>query len=391
MGKVLGALFCLFAFSLTALHAIGVHPVLPWRFLLLITILLIPYSYGVSNAIFFLEKRFRPASRFIPPVGIFIGFVLALGYRVGSPVFQVACLIMFIAVIRDSLLMEQGIQRFLVLNILFLFLGYGAVWNSNYLLARLTLDRLHDPTILNIDLAFYSWIYGHAVEKAGLFPLFESRFLFHVLENAYFMLFAEIFVVLLVLHRKGEDIVSFFSSVFVCYFLGLAFFFLYPVVGPCIYYPETFRSVFHETQTYSLMQGMAGEYMAISGKTSLNGFGYFVAIPSLHVAIAVLMQRFLYVSPFHFWVFLPVNVLVSASTFLLGYHYFIDVPSGIILAFAVLAPGWYRGRAGRTNSGGKGGKVLPDVKVYPAAAPFVSGSCRPVRSRCDPTQPSPPP
>jgi membrane-associated phospholipid phosphatase len=350
MGRFFGILICLFGISAMGLSFLGIHPVLPWRFLLLIMVVLIPYSYCVTKGIFFLQEWLPLRPRFLPPIGIFLGFLLVLGYRVGNPYFQVACLLMIIAVILDVLRWKPGMNRFLFGSILVLFLGYGAVWNSNYLLARLTMGRLHDPTILRIDLALYGWIYGHPVDQVGLFPLFESRFFFQILENAYLMLFAEIFVVLFVMFRKEENIVPFFSSVFLCYFLGLAFFFLYPVVGPCIQYPETFRSVYHGTQTHHLMRGMASEYLAIRQASSLNGFGYFVALPSLHVAIAVVMQRFLSFSPFHFWVFFPVNVLLSVSTVLLGYHYFLDLPSGILLAFIVLAPGWYWKRADRALS-----------------------------------------
>ena len=316
-------------------------------------VVLIPYSYCVTKVLFFLQERIPLTTRSLPPAGIALGFLLVLGYRMDSPVFQVACLLMIIAVIPDILRGEQGMKRFLGGSILVLFLGYGAVWNANYLLAKLTMGRLHDPAIFRIDLALYGWIHGQPVGKAGLFPLFESRFFFQILENAYLMLFAEIFVVLFVLHRREENIVPFFSSVFLCYFLGLAFFFLYPVVGPCIQYPETFRSAFHDTQTHYLMRGMASEYHAIRQAASLNGFGYFVALPSLHVAIAVLVQCFLSVSPFHFWVFFPVNVLLAASTFLLGYHYFLDFPLGMLLAFLVLAPGWYRKSARLAPSPGR--------------------------------------
>jgi len=350
LGRLIGILTCLFAVTLTALFSVGFRPVIPWNFLLAITLVIVPYSYGVTKAVFFLEAWFPLSPRFIAPVGIFIGMALTIAYRMDSPFFQFACLLMVIIVIRDCLHIKPGFPRFLAGNILILFLGYGAVWNSNYLLARLTVNRLHDPTLMKADLAFYSWIFGRPVDKVGLFPLFESPLLFSILENAYLMLFAEIFVVLFVLHRMREKIVPFFSCVFVCYFLGLAFFFLYPVVGPCILYPATFRYVFHDTQTYHLMRSMASEYLAVTHTASLNGFGYFVAIPSLHVAIAVLVQRFLYVSPFHFFIFLPVNVLLSVSTFLLGYHYFLDFPSGVILALAVLAPGWYGRRGAKPGS-----------------------------------------
>jgi membrane-associated phospholipid phosphatase len=90
------------------------------------------------------------------------------------------------------------------------------------------------------------------------------------------------------------------------------------------------------------MDGMASEYTASLQRTSVNGFGYFVAIPSLHVALAVVLQAMLRFSPGHFWAFLPVNLVLALSTVLLGYHYLIDVVAGVALGILVTIPGWHR-------------------------------------------------
>ena len=60
---------------------------------------------------------------------------------------------------------------------------------------------------------------------------------------------------------------------------------------------------------------------------------YFIAFPSLHVAAAVICQLAVRGSRPVFWVLLPVTVLVVSSTFLLGYHYALDIPGGVLTAF----------------------------------------------------------
>jgi hypothetical protein len=34
--------------------------------------------------------------------------------------------------------------------------------------------------------------------------------------------------------------------------------------------------------------------------------------------------------------FLPINLLMTAATFLLGYHYVVDAPAGVVLVLIVL-------------------------------------------------------
>ncbi len=57
---------------------------------------------------------------------------------------------------------------------------------------------------------------------------------------------------------------------------------------------------------------------------------YFIAFPSLHVAAAVVCQIGVRESRALFALLLPVTMLVAASTFLLGYHYVLDVPAGVL-------------------------------------------------------------
>jgi membrane-associated phospholipid phosphatase len=131
-------------------------------------------------------------------------------------------------------------------------------------------------------------------------------------------------------------------SLFSCYWLALATFLAFPVVGPCIAFPRSFDGAYANTTTAAVMASMRADLQSIQNNTGIvSGLGYFIAIPSLHVAVAMLLQSMLPVRDLRFWALLPVNIAVVASTFLLGYHYAIDMVAGALLtgiALAVLHP-----------------------------------------------------
>jgi hypothetical protein len=220
------------------------------------------------------------------------------------------------------------------LAILALFLGYAGIWNMNYAILATGFGRLHDPALRQIDLMVFAWGTPSLGAYAGFFPLVNSPFLFGVLERAYLLAFPEVLLAVLVL--RGRSLTRFLWVLFGCYWLGLVVFALYPTVGPFTYFPESFRSEWQGTATYALMQSILAEFRAVRASQPVNGFGYFVAIPSLHVAVAVVLQASWRGRPVHFWSFLPVNLAMCASTVMLGYHYLIDLPAGVALAGLVL-------------------------------------------------------
>jgi len=341
-----------------SLAVAGIHVSPPWIFLGALTIIALPYAYCVARVLALpgaLSGRHAPLG---PPVSMALGtFAVWLFSSLRERPLVLLAVFLCVLVI-DARRFSPTSLRSLAASVAVIVVGYGTVWNLNYLFAPASSAALHDPTILRLDLAIYRWMLARPMELEQ-FPLFESRFFFTLLENAYQMLFVELFVVVLVLLRKGGDLGPFLRSIFLCYFLGLVTFFFYPVVGPCIFQPGSLHPAYHATRTYQLMQAMAAEFAALGKETTHNGLAYFVAVPSLHVAMAVLFQCFLRASPCHFWAFLPVNVLMAISTVLLGYHYLIDLPAGVLVALAAL---WVvRGTSGadtavgpRSSAGGQG-------------------------------------
>jgi membrane-associated phospholipid phosphatase len=351
--------------SRASLTLAGVEIVVPWMFLAWIGLVAIPAAYSLTRLLDVVASYCPRPAWLMPLLGAALGLLAVWGFpRLAQA--PLAVLMVFLAlVVRDAPRASRASLITLAGSIGVVVVGYAAVWNLNYALAPTRTAGLHDPVLRAADIAVYGWLLPAASDYRALFPLVQHPPAFALLEHAYQMLFAELFVVLFVLVRCGQHPATFLRAVFLCYLLGLLVFFYWPAVGPCIAYPESFDPGFHGTATWRLMQSMAIEFAALGQGTALNGFAYFVAVPSLHVAMAILLQYFLRVSPWHFWAFLPVNVLMAASTVLLGYHYLLDAPAGALAAVVAL---WV---------------VRP--------TPRAPGSCTPSRDRSRaPTPPSPP-
>ena len=322
--------------TMAGVAAIGLVPTVPWMFLLLVVTMVVPLAVALVALGYDVEARCARHGLPLPPVAVAVGVAVAWLHRLQSPRLQAIAALLLVGIGLAIVRRRVGGVRPVLWGLLVLVLGYGTIWNLNYLAARATAGHIHDAALRDLDLAWYGWLGGRRIASLdGFFPLVEAHPLFALLENAYAMLFTEVGLTILVLLRAGAPIVRFFVVLFACYAVGLAVFVLYPTVGPCIFEPESFRAAFRDTFTYGLMHRMAQEYASVVAGTTGNGAAYFVALPSLHVAVATVLQRALATSRPHFWMMVPVNVLLASSTVLLGYHYLIDVPAGIALGLGI--------------------------------------------------------
>jgi membrane-associated phospholipid phosphatase len=221
----------------------------------------------------------------------------------------------------------------------FLALGVSQATISclNYVVLSVIANKLRDPVIQALDLRMYRAVYGSHVEYSGIFPLVSFRIGFTAFERAYIILFAEMAVVVFALVEDAARLRRYLIRMFACYLTGVAVFLAWPVAGPFLYYPESFRSGYEATTTFLWMRSSYVEFSATRNHLQpITGFGYFVGVPSLHTAMALLCQLSLRRSKMLFWIFLPINILIIASTVVLGYHYVLDVPAGVALVAIVL-------------------------------------------------------
>jgi membrane-associated phospholipid phosphatase len=330
-GLSLGTLLICFGgvylLSAGALRFLGRPAAVPWGFVPYLLLIALPVSLATASALAFLPRlaHLEP----IPPSWRLpcIAAGLTLTYWSGH------FLVWISAAVALGIVTLQHWNRdrlaTAALAAITVTLGYGCVWNANYLLAVTVNSRLHDAVFVGMDAKLLGREYNQ------LFPLWTDNSVYKLLENSYAMLFPQVIAVVLVVSttHPRRTVAGYIRVLFTAYAIGLAIFAVFPAVGPPIYIPTAFRSEFSDTFTANLMRAMATEYHQLQQGGKLNGFGYFVAFPSLHVAAAVILQRCMRQAPLLYWTWAPVTCLLILSTVVLGYHYLLDVPAGFLLGF----------------------------------------------------------
>jgi hypothetical protein len=317
----------LYALSLAAVSWIGLRPAIPWQVVPVFLLVAIPLAATAVEA-----ERLRGAHwRFIAPVA---GVLMTALYNWW---FLWPLAIVVMAAFKKIVVLPRSWKQFTV-GLFVLTCGYAALWNVNYILVRHPTSALHDPQLRDMDLTFYSKMAAHALDYTGLFPLVRSQVVNQTLENAYLILMPEtLLVLLLVADRRDPGGMGYFiRRLFFLYVIGVACFLVYPAIGPCLYYPDSTDAAATHTGTKFLIDGMLQDYRAALHGGTLRGFGYFIAVPSLHAMLAMLMQWKLRTNPVLFALFAPVNLLIVLSTVMLGYHYALDVVVAAVLVAAML-------------------------------------------------------
>ena len=331
---VLAALAGGVAVTASAMWLVGLHPVIPWVLVQLFATI-VPFGYVLAEGAHKFDS-INGGGRWRSVGAALFGLLILWVYVPGRPVFLVADLV-FYSLLIASMIIGPSRQRRragrMALIFLGVSLGYAIVWNGNYLALRAVGERLHDPAVLRLD----TWLYANLLPGFqtydGLFPVIRVGWFVQLLEHAY-MSFGELAVVLFLLADDRVGLRRFLLALASAYAAGLIIFMLWPVAGPCLYYPASIQHAVQGPITEGVMRASLLEFNAIrGGGQPITGFAYFVAIPSLHAALAVLMQSALRSrSATAAAVFLPINVLMALSTVLLGYHYIIDTIAGVLLA-----------------------------------------------------------
>lgn len=307
----------LYVVSLALLLSSGLSPAVPWGIVAAVLLVGIPFS------ITFLGYRRAPAL-----VDLAGGIIIVYSFNNFWLWIASASILLFCTKTGKI----SGQWRLVSGGLIAVSLGYASLWNVNYILARyMPASFLHDNALRAFDVWFYSLF--STASYTGIFPLVHSAAAIAMFSNAYSLLFVEVLLVLLIVARTGSDgeMVTFIKTLFGFYLAGICFFLIYPAIGPCLYFPESLRS------GTALSLGMLRDFNAAKAGGSLEGLGYFVAMPSLHVLIGVFLQYCLRHHGSLFRLFLPINTLLVVSTVVLGYHYILDVVCSLVIIGAWIA------------------------------------------------------
>ncbi len=315
----------LFALAVVAgigVRAIGLHqPLAPWAFMNRLVFGSLPFA-----AVF---VYFSKAAKLHLALGWLLSLVVVTADSMFLWIFCAVVLVSLAALNTANAVANPWRLQPILLSFAAITFFQITLANVNYLLAHIIpLSAFQDPSLKAFDVWFYSLFAHKPVEYAGLFPMVHDATLLRILDNAYDKLFAEIILVL-ILVCKNENLrgtKEFLLQYMGLYALGVITFMIYPVFQPTVYFPESVNAALtHGTSLIYISKIGEDYHSAVAGGGPLNGYAYFIGLPSLHVMLALFLQIRLRPYPVLFRVLLPLNIAIVLSTFLLGYHYILDV------------------------------------------------------------------
>jgi len=149
-----------------------------------------------------------------------------------------------------------------------------------------------DAELLSVDLGLYGWLLGRT-EPIGIFPLVRNPLMLRLLDGAYALLLPEVVLVTFVVSqtRREPEVTDFLRRFVGLYLAGIAIFVVFPVNGPHLAFPDTLDIQHALPTTLAFVDGMFHDYQAVATGGQLSGYGYFIAVPSLHVLVAIFLQH----------------------------------------------------------------------------------------------------
>jgi hypothetical protein len=303
--------------------------------LIYLAVVVVPFGVAVAWLLRALETRAVQS----PIVGLAIGSALLTLYLPDRAWFVLGAAAGCLALVVQAARHRTPTTRRVVVGLLTIAAIYVAVWNGNYLALLLNRGRIHDDALRVTDLWIYRSLINPNVDYTGVFPLTHRPWLLAALERGYLVLFGELAIALFVLIDRPDSLRRFLLRLATCYAVGLLWFVAWPVAGPYLMFPESINASVIGASTRAIMDASRDEFSAIrAGGQPINGFGYFVGLPSLHVAMATLLQITIgRASRIGGWIVAPMNALMAVSTVFLGYHYVADAAAGVLVAVLSVA------------------------------------------------------
>lgn len=318
------AAFCIASFS--AFVTLGFQLRLPvWESLLFVGVAL-SISFGVAELAIWVQRR-APRVSFV--AGSVVGAALVLGWRSGTPMALATVALGALLLVRCADQPRVALRLAVLTFVVVLWLS--GVQYLNYVLLAFRADALVDPWLRASDLAAYGALWG-AVDYAHLFPIVRDPWLFRLFENGYLSLVTQMFIVLVGTADRPDFSARFLTAGLSAHLIAMAVFIVVPAVGPTLYYPDALDPSFSGSVSGQAISAMRTDYLSIArGGQPVTGYGYFIALPSLHAAISVLCLLAVRRNAFLMGVLTLPCVLLLASTVLLGQHYIADLVAGTAL------------------------------------------------------------
>ncbi len=258
--------------------------------------------------------------------------------------------------------------RLCYIQLLYLLYFGESIWLSQLLYGGTSLDTF----FAGLDQRLFG--FQPAIEFSRLlerYPLVNELFFF-----SYFFYYALVTtgVWVLFFRRRFREAEGFLFTVSAVFFVLYVWFTLFPVKGPKYHFPELYTVWYGNFRGYLFTGLMKGAF----NRLNLAG----AAFPSSHVAVSLVAlllnwkhNRFLVP------LYLPLTLLLFASTVYLYAHYFVDLPAGLLagLGLYFLVPGI---RRWALRGADRMGSFLAGRLGFPAISGAAAGNPADRRSSC---------
>jgi membrane-associated phospholipid phosphatase len=312
----------------TASKLLGVTPLEPWLPGVRLALVALPAGFGLWFVGELLE-RFVSNPRIAAALAATCGIAVLCMWRVNALTPYIIIALWGLLIARLALATDRLPSRF-GWGLLALMCWAALVPHENYIALKLGGGQFHDATFRAMDFRIFHRILG-IKDYEGAFPLVKNPIALRILENGYLTMAFQPFVAILCLYRRRLGMAQLFIAGPLCYLIAAIVFAAYPVLGPIFCYADAFDPKMHDSTTWIVSAALRTETQAaLRGSAAVSGGAYFIGLPSMHAALAAICQ---YASrrTAAFWVLLPLNLALLASTVLLGYHYLADALTGLLL------------------------------------------------------------
>lgn len=246
----------------------------------------------------------------------------------------------FVVELAERARMEQAsfLKRItpLFLASVYLFIGISLVLAYNDIIIASRWPTSYDSTFNRIDSFFLG---GRDVSQIAhatyrTLPQWSLRFL----DFAYFQMFGIVGAAFLITgYGSIKRALYFAGACLTAYYLGLLLFYMWPSYGPFITCSQHWERYPAYLTTYAFQKAeMLGVAAITQHKSRIVAGGYYIAFPSLHIALPMIAMWSQRHRTIMFWLLMWYSILIAIAIVLLEWHYIIDLFGGIAVATLAL-------------------------------------------------------
>jgi len=231
-----------------------------------------------------------------------------------------------------------GERIFLVLSGL---LAYHVVYACyRNLKSWIAFRDVHDEQLLRFDRDLFG---GHspAVLLHDLLGEDTAAHVLHVIYESFSWIVPVSFVAALVLVPRIKEGYVFLASAMWVWILGLASYYLIPSLGPFATAPEEFAGLARTGITETQEKYLAQRAHLLADPQAHDAFASISAFASLHVGFTCMILLMMHYYGFRLAtrVMTVYLAVVMVSTIYLGWHFVVDVPAGVVVAYLAVRLG----------------------------------------------------